>query len=207
MEFDNNDKRIAHWRLRLCRPLDDLPEFPLPEAYRFVFYEPGDRDTWIEIEQSAKEFETREQGEAAWARYFGKHEDELPKRMIFVEDASGTKVATATAFYDTFGRDDSGSAWLHWVSVRNDCQGRGLSKPLICEAFRIMRSLGYSNVIIPTQTNTWLAAKIYLDLGCQPTQENAVESETGWRIVRTLTNHPALASFDPVDLDTILAAS
>ena len=204
MEFDNNDRRIAHWRLRLCHSLDDIPEHSLPEGYHFVFYQPGDRDTWIDIEQSAKEFETREQGEAAWARYFGGHEAELPERMIFIEDASGTKVATATAYYDPFGRDTSGSAWLHWVSVRRDQQGRGLSKPLVCEAFRIMRELGYTHVIIPTQTYTWLAVKVYLDLGCLPTPENAVESETGWRIVRTLTNHPALTSFAPLELDEML---
>ncbi|MDO4538924.1 MAG: GNAT family N-acetyltransferase, partial [Coriobacteriales bacterium] len=201
MEFDNNDKRIAHWRLRLSRSLDDLPEYPIPAPYRFVRYAPGDRDTWIAIEKSAREFDSYQQGAAAWARYFGDHEDELGERMVFVVDNSGAKVATATAFYDTFGRDDSGSAWLHWVSVRRDHQGRGLAKPLVCEAFRIMRELGYERVIIPTQTNTWLAAKLYLDLGCRPTEENARDSETGWRIVRTLTNHPALATFDPVGLD------
>ena len=118
MDFDNNDKRIAHWRLRLTRSLDDLPKHTLPAGYRFVHYAPGDRDTWIEIERSAKEFDTYEEGLAAWSRYFVGHEDELPERMIFVEDESGAKVATATAFYDTFGRDGSGSAWLHWVSVR-----------------------------------------------------------------------------------------
>lgn len=205
MDFSNNDKRIAHWRLRLTRSLSDLPDYSLPEGYRYVHYATGDRDTWIGIEQSAKEFDTYEQGAAAWARYFGDHEDELPERMIFIEDASGDKVATATAFYDTFGEDDSGSAWLHWVSVISDQQGHGLSKPLVCEAFRIMRNLGYTRVIIPTQTNTWLAVKIYLDLGCGPTPKNAEDSKTGWRIVRTLTNHPALASFEPVGLDVILA--
>ena len=205
MDFDNNDKRIAHWRLRLTRSLDDLPKHTLPAGYRFVHYAPGDRDTWIEIERSAKEFDTYEEGLAAWSRYFVGHEDELPERMIFVEDESGAKVATATAFYDTFGQESSGSAWLHWVSVRRDHQGRGLSKPLVCEAFRIMRELGYTRVIIPTQTNTWLAVRVYLDLGCRPTPESAVESEAGWRIVRTLTDHPALSSFSPVGLDVILA--
>ena len=69
----------------------------------------------------------------------------------------------------------------------------------------IMRELGDPRVIIPTQTNTWLAVRVYLDLGCRPTPESAVESEAGWRIVRTLTDHPALSSFSPVGLDVILA--
>ncbi len=209
MIFDNNDPRIAHWELMLARaldPADDLAAYVLPAGYRFVRYAPGDRGAWIRIERSAKEFSSFEEGEAAWARYYGDREDELPARMLFVEDERGEKVATATAMYDVFGRDVSGSAMLHWVSVRRDAQGRGLSKPLVAEAFRVMRSLGYRRVIVPTQTNTWLAVKVYLDLGCRPIPENAAHSETGWRIVRALTDHPALAAFPPASPEEILAA-
>ncbi|MBQ3955375.1 MAG: GNAT family N-acetyltransferase, partial [Clostridia bacterium] len=159
MIFDNNDKRIRHFELMLTRSLDNLPVHPLPVGYRFVPFQPGDREAWIEIEQSAKEFDSFDEGAAAWARYYGDREEELPDRMIFIETASGEKVATATAMYDVFGRDKSGSAWLHWVSVRRDHQGRGLSKPLVCEAFRIMKGFGYTCVVVPTQTNTWLAVK------------------------------------------------
>lgn len=45
----------------------------------------GDRDTWIEIEKSAKE-RTFEEGMDAWQRYYGKHEDVLPDRMFFIAD-------------------------------------------------------------------------------------------------------------------------
>ena len=204
-DFDNNDRRIRHFELILSRSLEDLPVRPLPAGFRFVRYAPGDRDAWIRIEQSAREFDSFEEGTAAWERYYGSRTDELPGRMLFIETDGGEKVATACAMYDVFGRDSSGSAWLHWVSVRRDHQGRGLSKPLICEAFRIMKSLGYARVIVPTQTNTWLAVKVYLDLGCRPIPENAVHSESGWRIVKTLTGHPALASFAPVDEDILLS--
>lgn len=204
MIFDNNDKRIRHFELMLSRALDDLPVHPLPAGYRFAPFRPGDREAWIGIERSAKEFDSFDEGAAAWARYYGDREEELPDRMIFIETASGEKVATATAMYDVFGRDKSGSAWLHWVSVRRDHQGRGLSKPLVCEAFRIMKDLGYTRVVVPTQTNTWLAVKVYLDLGCRPIPENAVHSADGWRIARALTSHPALANFAPAELSDIL---
>ena len=205
MDFDNNDPRIAHWELMLARSLDNLPEYILPPGYRFVRYRPGDRDEWIRIEQSAREFGSFEEGEEAWERYYGGRESELPGRMIFIEAENGEKAATACAMYDVFGRDRSGSAWLHWVSVRREYQGRGLSKPLIAEAFRIMRSLGYDRTVVPTQTNTWLAVKVYLDLGCRPIPENAVHSAMGWRIVRTLTGHPALSEFPPCALSDIIA--
>lgn len=203
--FDNNDGRIPHYELLLRRPLDLLPAHTLPGGYRFVFYRPGDRDAWIGIEQSAREFDSFEEGAAAWERYYGGREEELPGRMLFIENEAGEKAATATAMYDVFGRDTSGAAWLHWVSVRRDHQGKGISKPLICEAFRIMKKLGYEEVKIPTQTNTWLAVKVYLDLGCRPIPENAAHSRTGWRIVKTLTSHPALASFESVGTEELFA--
>ena len=190
--FDNNDKRIPHYELLLERDLNTPPTFPLPQGYRFSYYRPGDRDIWIQIEQSAKEFDCFEDGVAAWNRYYADRENELHNRMLFIETADGEKVATVTAMYDVFEKDLSGSAWLHWVSVRRKYQGKGLSKPLITEAFRVMKTLGYTHVIIPTQTNTWLAVKIYLDLGCRPLPNNAVKSAEGWRIIKALTEHPAL---------------
>lgn len=198
MVFDNNDKRIPHYELLLERDLDALPTFTLPEGYHFTFYRSGDRDAWIEIEQSAREFDSFSDGVAAWNRYYGNRENELFDHMLFIENERGEKVATATAMYDVFGRDTSGSAWLHWVAVRRDYQGKGFSKPLIVEAFHVMKNLGYSHVKVPTQTNTWLAVKIYLDLGCRPMPKNAVNSAEGWRIIKTLTNHPALQSIAPL---------
>lgn len=66
MNFDNHDERIKYYELLLERDLDALPRFPLPEGYRFVFYKQGDRDSWIDIEKSAKEFISYDQGLEAW---------------------------------------------------------------------------------------------------------------------------------------------
>lgn len=205
MTFDNHDSRIKYYELILGRErLDDLPRFELPPGYRFVMYKPGDRDQWIAIEQSAKEFDSREQGLDAWSRYYAGKDDELVGRMVFIEDTQGRKVATATAFYDIYGKDTSGAGWLHWVAVARDHQGKGLSKPLITHTLGIMRSLGYTHAKIPTQTTTWLACKVYLDLGFIPVEKNAVNSRDGWRIIKALTNHEALGNFDPAAESEIL---
>ena len=124
--------------------------------------------------------------------------------MVFVEDAEGRKVATATAYYDITGRDRSGSGWLHWVAVRREHQGKGLAKPLIVHVLDIMRGLGYTHAKIPTQTTTWLACKVYLDLGFVPLPQNAVNSKDGWRIVKALTDHRALQAFDAASMEEIL---
>lgn len=205
VHFDNHDERIRHYELLLERDLDGIPQFPLPEGYRFVFFSLGDRDAWIDIEKSAKEFSCDEDGIEAWNRYYAGDEDALTERMVFVENEHGEKVATATAYIDITGRDQSGSGWLHWVAVRREYQGRGLSKPMIAHVLEVMRGLGYRHAKVPTQTRTWLACKVYLDLGFAPIPQNAVNSREGWRIVRALTDHEALAAFEPASEEEILA--
>ena len=203
--FDNHDTRIKYYELLLEREsLDALPEYTLPKGYRFVFYRTGDRDAWIDIEKEAKEFTTYDEGLDAWTRYYANKEDELYDRMVFVENEQGEKVATATAFYDITGRDTSGAAWLHWVAVKRSYQGKGLSKPLIRYVLGIMKDLGYSHAKIPTQTYTWLACKIYLDFGFTPIPQNAVSSRDGWRVLKALTDHPALSEFDSASIDEII---
>lgn len=196
MNFDNHDKRIPYYELLLERDLTNIPQYTLPDGYHFEFYKIGDRDIWIEIEKSAKEFSSYEEGLKAWNKYYYGKDDELMNRMVFVVNNAGEKVATATAFYDINKKDKSGSGWLHWVSVKREYQGKGLSKPLISYVLNLMKSLGYTHAKIPTQTTTWLAVKIYLDLGFVPIPENAVNSCKGWCIIKTLTNHKALTDFE-----------
>ena len=197
--FDNNDKRIKHYELLLESSLDSISEYLLPAGYYFEFYQDGDRDTWIEIEKSAKEFSDYDEGLAAWNRYYSGRENELYNRMVFVTNSQGEKVGTATAFYDINGKDKSNAGWLHWVAIKRAYQGKGLSKPLITYVLNVMKALGYNHAKIPTQTNTWLAVKVYLDLGFTPIPENAVHSYMGWCIIKTLTKHKALNDFDSID--------
>ena len=202
--FDNHDFRIRYYELVLERTLEDLPEQPLPEGYSYTTYKPGDRDTWIGIEQSAKEFSNREDGLKAWERYYTLHEAILPERMFFVVNPAGEKVATATAFFDIRREDDGVNGMLHWVAVRRDEQGKGLSKPLILKALHRMVELGYTRAVIPTQTTTWLACKVYLDLGFRPIPKNLERNLDGWRIIKRLTNHPALAGLTPAADEEVL---
>ena len=203
-QLDNHDFRIRYYELMLRGAITDMPEIPLPAGYHYELYRPGDRDAWIEIEKSAKEFGTYEQGLDAWKRYYAEHTDELPGRMVFVVNEAGEKVATATAFYDIRGIDQSADGWLHWVAVRREDQGKGLSKPLISHVIQIMKALGQTHCKIPTQTTTWVAVKVYLDLGFRPIEKNLVNSRDGWRIIKRLTDHPALAELEAAKDDEVL---
>lgn len=191
--YDNHDERICYYELLLESDITDVPLYGLPRGYRFVPYADGDRDAWIGIEMSAREFPGYEQGLEAWNRYYGKNPEELPERMFFIETEEGEKVATATALYNIYGLDTSGDGWLHWVAVKREYQGKGLSKPLITYVLRAMNRLGHARAKIPTQTNTWLACRIYMDLGFTPIQKNLEHSSEGWKIIEALTGRRAFA--------------
>lgn len=206
MEFDNHDSRIRYVELEFIRDdLRNIPQYELPGGYRFVFYQPGDRDTWIEIEKSAKEFASYRQGLESWNRYYEGKESTLANRMVFIENDSGEKVATATAYYDIYSKDKTGAGWLHWVAIRRKYQGRGLAKPLIAHTLGLMPGLGYDHAMLSSQTNTWLACKIYLDFGFRPHPDSVSQNPDGWRILKTLTEHPALTEFEKASESEILA--
>lgn len=204
IKFDNHDSRIPYYELLLERNLNQIPVYQLPEGYRFAFYKDGEQKHWIQIEISAKELKDYKQGLEVWDRYYGGKEDTLLNRMVFIENPQGEKIATATAYYDITGKDQSVDGWLHWVAVHREYQGKGLSKPLIAYVLCLMRDLGYIHAKIPTQTTTWLACKIYLDFGFLPVPENAVHSKDGWRIIKALTNHSALDRFTAASMEEIL---
>lgn len=206
LKLDNHDSRIRYIDLLLERvDLENIPEYELPEGYRFVFYQPGDRDAWIAIEQSAKELADDEHGVRTWQRYYGNVEDTLHNRMIFIENAQGEKVATATAYYDACGDLSPQRGQVHWVAVRRDHQGKGLSKPLISQVLKVMKQRGHTEAMLHTQTTTWVAVKLYLNFGFRPIKENAEKNRDGWRIIKALTNHPALEAFDAAAEDEIFS--
>ena len=203
-ELDTHDGRIRYYELMLQADITGMVEIPLPEGYTYAFYQDGDRDAWIEIEKSAKEFSTYEEGLNAWQKFYASHTDELYNRMVFVVNEAGEKVATATAYYDIRGIDQSGDGWLHWVAVRREWQGKGLSKPMISHVIQVMKQLGYTRAKIPTQSTTWLAVKVYLDLGFRPIEKNYIRCRDGWRIVKRLTDHPALSDLDPAGDEEVI---
>lgn len=202
MHFDNHDSRIRYIDLFFARDdLENIPEYTLPAGYRFVFYQPGDRDAWIAVEKSAKEFAAFEEGVRAWQNYYGSVEDGLCDRMLFIENEQGEKVATATAYYDPRGDLPPDVGQVHWVAVRREDQRKGLARPLIAKVLQVMKQHGHSRAILHTQTTTWLACKLYMDFGFRPMKGE----ELGWRILRALTDHPALAAYEPASMDEILA--
>ena len=184
--MDNLDRRIKYYEILLSIDLSKIPTALLQSGYHFVFYQDGDRDEWIKIELSAREFLTFEEGIKAWDYYFKRYEYLLPDRMIFlVDSATNEKIGTATAYFNNW-KDDLNEGYLHWVAIKKTYQGKGLSKPLIVYALNQSKKLGYKENRIPTQTTSPIACKIYFDLGAVPA--NLEKSYFGYQILKTLFN-------------------
>lgn len=86
-------------------------------------------------------------------------------------------------------------------SNKKSYQGRGLAKPLISKFMEIARDLGHTSLILHTQTNTWLAAKLYLDYGFEILNS---DEKIGWSILRTLVDHDKLKDYSILSKEDVL---
>ena len=96
--------------------------------------------------------------------------------MFFLTDG-GVPFATATAWHQS---DTEGL--LHWVSVDAAHQGQGLSKPVVSLAMQRLRKLGYRSAYLTTQTECWLAIRLYHRFGFRPVLRSE-EERGGWKVV------------------------
>jgi GNAT superfamily N-acetyltransferase len=179
--------------LTMCREtLDTLPTARLPVGYGFRFFGRNDDRTWARIETAAGEFSTTDKALARFRREFGGYDAELTQRCLFLIGPSGEDIGTAMGW---FGAGPGVQSWgrLHWVGIDPVWQGRGLSKPLVAEALRILGA-HHDRAYLTTQTTSAVAVKVYLDYGFVPC--NVVDPQRrGWRLMAETLRHPALAGW------------
>ena len=192
------ERRLKYVDLVLKKDLDFIENYKLPDGYKFVMFNDGDEKDWVNIEMSSGEFLTFEEGMDAFNKYYGSCYDELKDLCLFIENDKGEKIGTSTAFYLDEKIDDI-TGNVHWVSIKEEYQGKGLSKPLISETLKLLKRLGHKKTLLHTQTHTWLAVKVYLDMGFIPYKEES--SDLGWRIIKKLTNHSTLNNISDIEID------
>ena len=184
------DDSVKHISLAMrADSLENLPEFALPTEYGWRYYRPGDIQRWSEIELSAGEWSDVETGLMKFRKYYPT-DDKLDERMIFLTD-NGVPFATATAW---FNEADPDEGQLHWVSMDAAHQGKGLSRPLVSLAMGRLRELGHRSATLTTQTQSWVAIKLYHRFGFRPMIRDESELE-GWRIVSEKTGIDFMKDF------------
>lgn len=183
----------------LLMTLDDTSkygDYSLPKGFHYEFYKPGDIKDWINIHIQSGEFMKETHGEEIFHNFYDSFINELPKRCFFIINDKNEKIATATISKlkkSEYGYD----AVVDWFAIKKQYQGYHLSKPMINRFIKLANDLGHQKILLHTQTHTWLAAKLYLDLNFKPFYiENDIK---GWQILKTITNHQKLKNINYID--------
>lgn len=169
--------------------LEGIPELPVPAGYRIRTFVPGDEAAWARVETAAGEFTGEAQALDRFTSEFGPHLAEMEERCLLLESGQDGIVGTATAWRNPgFRGSDHGR--LHWVAVAPSHQCRGLGRLLVVRALLLMRRW-HERAYLTTQTSSWIAVHLYLDLGFVPFL-GVPEQEEGWALLRREAPHPLL---------------
>lgn len=191
LDLKTYDARIKYYELIMIMDKLKQFDFSLPKGYQFEFFKnDNDIKDWVDIHISTGEFASLDDCYKTFNDFYSPFLAELNKRMIFIINENNQKIATATL---SPTNDKDFPCVIDWFAVHKDYQGKKLSKPLLSKIIKLANNFGYNNMLLHTQTNSWLAAKIYLDFGFTP--YNTIQ-KIGWDILKTITDHPKLSDFN-----------
>jgi ribosomal protein S18 acetylase RimI-like enzyme len=180
-----NTRRVKP--VELVMVLEDLSGpacFPLPPGYSYRGFRQGDEELWVRIETSAGEFASADGANQHFRREFGQHQLELCDRCLFVERENGEPVGTAMAWYGTL-LPGGAAGRLHWLGIRKEYQGRGIGKPLVSQAMKLLSSR-HDRAYLTTHSKSLAAIKIYLDFGFLPYIREEIERKEWVEIAKHL---------------------
>ena len=144
--------------------LADAPTFAFPARYRMRWYQSGDADVWLRVQQAADLYNHFEPD--TFVREFGADEDRLVQRVGFLLDPWHTPIGTIAAWADEFNGSEYGR--IHWVAILPDEQGKGLAKPMMSAACQRLLALGHTNAYLDTATARLPAINLYRLFGFEP---------------------------------------
>ena len=160
--------------------LSSSPAVPLPSGFRFRYFADQDQETWINILTQASEFPTLEAAQDRFQTEFTSTLPELGKRAVFLETNEGLPVGTAMGWYNTEFRDGNYGR-LHWVSIIPSYQGKGLARPLVTKALKILEA-NHTKAYLTTRPRSYKGIKLYLDYGFKPLTQTE-HCREGWDLV------------------------
>lgn len=160
--------------------LNQAPIHELPEGYSFRFYQEGDLEKWVEIQNRADELFT------ATAETFNRSlkgsADYLAQRIMFLVNSKGQDIGTITA-WETKKLTGDLLGQVHWVAIVPEAQGHRLAKPMMTAVCQKLIEFGHSKAFLSTNTRRIPALNLYLGMGFKPFKVGANEAEA-WETVR-----------------------
>lgn len=144
---------------------NDLEELTLPEGYEFVHYKgPEDWHVWNECIRTGEPLTPQEEADNFKREIFD-FKDIVPEEDVWFLDYHGEHVGTVTSFIWSSGIGD-----MHWVGIRPDFRGKGLSKYLSFIVQKTLKQRGAPFVSLTTGESRPWAVKSYLTAGFLPVE-------------------------------------
>ena len=198
-KLKNIEKKLKYYDLLMVRDLKNIQEYALPEGFVYSFWDNDNcKNDWINIHIETGEFNSIDkEAEPIFNSFYSEFYSELPTRCIFIKNNNGEKIATATI---SPANEYGYKCVIDWFAISPKAQGLKLSKPLLSKVLLTAKELGYKKILLHTQTNTWLAAKIYLDNGFVPYK---TKNNKGWDILKTIIKRPQLKQFSTLPQNEI----
>lgn len=178
-------KELKSMRVAMTRAdLKDIPEYSVPAGFRLRLFQEGDEATWARVETAAGEFTSETQAIERFNSEFGPHLAEFAKRCVFIENEVGRIIGTATAWYGSLATDEEVIGRIHWVSIIPEYQGKGLSKPLLTVAMKILAKY-HATAYLTSQTTSYKALNMYQQYDFAPVIRDEQDAEA-WAIVEAV---------------------
>ncbi len=173
--------------IMVCHRMGVIADAPLPDGYSFQPITPQNAALWTDIWRDADA--SMDVDDGLFNREFGSDWSLIGHRCWLVCDRRNRAVATISAWLDHRpGQSDSGR--IHWVAVRPAWQGRGLARPMMSQAMRLLAA-HHDEVHLCTQADRIPAIALYLRYGFVPSISDA-HSRQLWAHVSTRLSDPAI---------------
>ena len=189
------DKSIPYHGVLMVHPSpSDFPRYPVPEGFVLSGYRPGFEEGWARLIFSLGQTGDLAQAREIFRREFLSRPDQLARQCLFLLTRDGGIAATASLWYGShFGRE---RYRVHWVSVAERYQGRGLAKALLSQVMEIYQTAPSGGFLyLTSQTWSYKALGLYETFGFRPylgprpqnwRQDAGVDFEDGARLAWAL---------------------
>lgn len=169
------DKSVPFYTIIMKRPYRKAPKLiSLPEGFTVRTYRSGDEIAWAEIETLVLEFDSVQQALDCHKGYLT-NIDELNKRQCFAVSPNGIVAATATAWWTQTQK--GAIPVVHALGCRPESQGKGLGKAVATKMLESFYEFEQEKEVwLDTQTWSYKAIGLYLDLGFIATKKESYDS-------------------------------
>ncbi|MEA4823816.1 MAG: GNAT family N-acetyltransferase [Clostridiaceae bacterium] len=171
----------------------EYPRYPVPDGYTLSGYREGFDRAWARIECAAEGMRSMDYAVGIFHREFGYDPDMARTNCLFLLDAGGVPVSTASLW--TGNHTGVPQPRLHYVATDPAHEGKGLCKALLTAIFDLQAAQHRGEYMyLTSQPGSFQAIRLYMRFGFTPYlgprpvnwQHPDFETDTprAWRIIQ-----------------------